>query len=92
MEQVDEPTFHQLRLGQRSDDPQDRLVGEERRALRQRMHRAGEAKIFQRSHELRAEAAVAGQPVQFLGGEPQVLQIIQCLFQTGGEQEFPFGG
>ena len=65
------------------------FAGEERRSFRHGLDRAGEAEIGQRSHEIGTEATGAGQPVPLLGGKAQILQIIQRLFQTGGQQEIP---
>ena len=87
VQDVDQTAFHQLRLGQWRDDAQNGLVGEKYCPFRQSLDGAGKAEIGQRGDEIGAESPGAGQPVQFRRLKAQVLQIIQRLFQTGGEQK-----
>ena len=51
------------------------------------MHVAGEAEGFQIVDEVVAEAAGAFKPIDFGGGEPDRLQIIERVFEPGGKQE-----
>ena len=65
MQNVDQPRFDQLRLRQRRGDPQDRLIGEEHRALGHGMHVAGEAQRGEIIEQVVPEAAGALEPVDF---------------------------
>src|SRR5579883_649768 len=70
VQDVDEPAFDELRLRHRRGDPQDRLTGEEDRALRHRMDIASELEAGKIVEEVRPEATRACQPFDVGGGKP----------------------
>ena len=56
------------------------------------MDRTGEAERLQHRQEGSTEATAVGEPIQFRSGESQVFQIVERLFQSGGDQEVTFRG
>ena len=78
MQQAQQPALHHLRLRDRRGDAQHRLVDEKRRALRQRMHVAGEAQRAQRGEKRLAKAAVRAQPVELGLGHAELLEVAQA--------------
>ena len=91
LQQVDDPRFHELRFRQRRRDSQDWLVGKEGGPLGHGVHVAREAEARQRVDEIGAKSAAISQPAQFFLGEAQVLEILEHLFQTCGDQKTPLG-
>jgi hypothetical protein len=89
VQQVHHPALDQLRLADRRDDAQDRLVGEKHGAFRHRVDVAGETQVCQGIDELAAEASAGGQPCEFVGGEVQVREVIDHLGNAGGDEEPP---
>ncbi len=87
MEQVDDPRFDKLRFGDRGCHSQDRLVGKEHGSFRHRVNGAGETKLLQIVQQLGFEAAAVCQPLEFLGLESQVFQVLQHLLQSGGDEK-----
>jgi hypothetical protein len=87
MEQVQEPALDQLRLAQRRGDAQQRLVGEEDRALGHRVDVAGEAQVGERRDEIGLEAAAAREPVELLRREREPGEEIDRLREPRGDQE-----
>ena len=86
MQEIDEPRFDELRLGQRRGHAQDRLVGEEYRAFRHRMHVAGEsqrAKISSSPGRIGRCAPASRSPPRRNAG----LGEVQHLLEPGGDQE-----
>ena len=92
MQNVDKPGFDQLRLRQRRRDPQDRLVGEEYRAFRHRMHVAAKAQRREIVEHAFPEPTIVRKPIDLAGREAQILQKVERLFETRRHQELPPGG
>jgi hypothetical protein len=85
--EVDEARLHQLRLRQRRDDAQQRLVGEHDLALGHGIEVAGEAEPGERAQEGRREALLRLQPDDLVVAEGGVLQEVDRLLEAGGDQE-----
>ena len=87
MDEIHHPALDQLRFTQRRTDAQDRLVGEEHRALRQRIDIAGKTKIGERGDKLAREAPAAVEPSQIVGVKAQFRQVIEHLRKSSGDEE-----
>ena len=88
VKQIDQAALDQLRLGQGRRDPQDRLIGEEDRALGNRIDVAGEAECRQRLQGLIREPGLT-EPVETFLFEAGAFQELDRLFKTSGNQEVP---
>ena len=87
MQNVDQASLRQLRLGKRRGHAQDWLVGEENRSLRHGVYVAGEAKPRKLVEQCLAEASGLRQPLDVRRREAQVLQKVERLLQPGRHQE-----
>ena len=91
LQQVDEARLDQLRLRQRRDDAQDRLVGKNTVPSGMACTSPVKRRSGSESTKRLVKAPAAGQPVQLLGGEAQVFEKIQHLFQPRRHQEIAPG-
>ena len=89
---VDHQRFEQLRLRQRRDYLQQRLVREDRAPLRRRPDLAREAEAAQALDERIVELRQPGQPGEIVLVETQRLNPLQRLLQPGRQQETPAVG
>src|SRR5215469_12448370 len=87
MQDVDQPRFNKLRLRQRRGDAKNRLAGEKRGALGDRMDLAAEAEIAKIIEEVCVESTGALEPIDVGGREAKIFEEIQRLLQPGGKQE-----
>jgi hypothetical protein len=74
VEDVDKACLDILGLGQRRRHTDDRLIGEENRALRHRMDITGETKPGEVVDQIAPEPAAAFEPLDFFWRNPQVLE------------------
>ena len=86
---IQQTAFDELGFPQRRGDTQQRLVGEADRTFRDRVHVAGEAEVSQRLDECRRKALRPGKPCELVGSEDKRRQVIDCLLETGGDEEVP---
>src|SRR6185436_17903860 len=84
---VDQACFQKLCQWQRRRDAQDRLVGEEHRAFRHRVHVTGEAQRAEIVEQAGAEAAGAREPGNVLGGKGQVVQKLDRQLEASSKKE-----
>jgi hypothetical protein len=87
MQDVDQPRLHQLGLGQRRGDANNRLVGEDHGPLRRRMDLAGETQIGQPVDETLREMLARRQPVQLGLRKARLLQEPDGLLQPRRHQK-----
>ena len=87
LQQVDDPRFDELRLANRRHDAQQGLVGKAERAFGQCIDVAAEVPVGERRDEIRAKTPAVAQPVQFVGRETGVLEMVEHLLEAGGDEE-----
>ena len=87
MDQIEHGGFDELCLGQRCLNGEDGLVGKADGAFRHGMDGAGEAEFPQGLEKIGRKATQAAQIVDFGRREVKVLQIVQHVRQSAGDQE-----
>ncbi|MGA7993708.1 MAG: hypothetical protein WCA28_02230 [Bradyrhizobium sp.] len=87
VEDVDKAGFDQLRLRQRRDHPNDRLVGEEDGAFRHGIDVAAEAQTREVIEESVRKAIVLPEPFDLFVRKLQVLKKVEGLFQSCRHEE-----
>jgi hypothetical protein len=87
MQEVDDAALDQLGLGDRRSDSQDRLVGEEDRALRHGADLAGETQLRETAQKAWTEAGAFAQPLQFGLAELQRLERTQHLLEARRDEK-----
>ena len=91
MQDVDQPRFGELCLRHRRGDAQDRFIGEKHRALGHGVHVAGEAKRGEIIEQVLAESPGALEPGDLRRVKAQILEEIERLLQSGGEEKTAAG-
>jgi len=65
-------------------------LGKKNGSLRHRVHVPGKPEFFQGIHKIFSEKSAVPHPLQILGGDLQILQVVQNLLKTRGQQEPAF--
>src|SRR5262249_19745910 len=86
-----QPRFDQLRLGKRSGDAHQRLVGKAHRAFRNGMDVAGEPEFSEIVDQVVAESSRAFEPIDFSSRKAQCLEVGEGILKPCREQESAAG-
>src|SRR6516162_9953207 len=87
MEQINETGLDELRLRQRCNYAQHRLVGKEHRSLGHRVDVAGEAERPKPGDEAAGKLAQAANSLEVFRGEGEGLKELHSLLEPGRHQE-----
>ena len=87
MQNVDQARLHQLRLRQRRGHAQDRLVGEEHRALRHGVDVAGEAKPRELVEQALPKRPVRASQSMSSAEKRRLFEKVERLLEPGRHQE-----